>query len=101
MYSWIEINQSAAIYSLGTTQLLLKRLAKSSLSLVRNQGIWQVWKSFSHGWIFTGDGGSGLLVLSEKNRILFLLTTLYMMFSILAYWLNEAMFIRFGASTRL
>lgn len=82
-------------------KFFLKKLARSSWSLVRNQGIWQTKNLFFHGWMLGGVGGSGLLVLSEKNRVPFLLTTLYVVFSILAYWLNEALFVRNGASRRL
>jgi len=81
--------------------LFLKRLAKSSWSLVRNQGIWQTKNLLFHGWMLGGVGVSGLLVLSEKNRVPFLVTTLYVACSILAYWLNEVKFIRSGASRRL
>jgi hypothetical protein len=81
--------------------LFVKKLAKSSWSLVRNQGIWQTKNLLFHGWMLVGVGGSGILVLSEKNRVPFLVTTLYVACSILAYWLNEVKFIRSGASRRL
>ena len=81
--------------------LFLKKLAKSSWSVVRNQGIWQTKNLLFHGWMLGGVGGSGFLVLSEKNRVPFLVTTIYMACSILAYWLNEVLFIRSGSSRRL
>lgn len=94
----MNTSRSTAWKPLG---LFLKRLAKSSWSLVRNQGIWQTKNILFHGWMLVGVGGSGLFVLSEKNRIPFVLTTLYVAFSIFAYWLNEALFVRTGASRRL
>lgn len=73
--------------------LFVKKLAKSSWSLVRNQGIWQTKNLLFHGWMLVGVGGSGILVLSEKNRVPFLVTTVYVACSTLAYWLNEVKFI--------
>jgi hypothetical protein len=79
----------------------LERLAASAWLLVSRQGIWQTKNLLFVGWTLFFVGGSGFLVLSEKNRVPFVLTSAYVAFSILAYWVNEALFIRPGIPSRL
>lgn len=79
----------------------LRRLATSAWLLVCRQGILQTKNIFFLGWMLFVVGGSGFLVLSEKNSVPFVLTSAFVAFSILAHWLNEALFIRPGIPNKL